>query len=30
MLRPGRRLRTFSTIHEARRWPDRALLVRTS
>src|SRR5262245_21739467 len=20
MLRPGRRLRTFSTIHEARRW----------
>lgn len=24
LLRPGRRLRTFSTIHEARRWLDNA------
>jgi hypothetical protein len=30
MLRPGRRLRTFSTIHEARRWLDRAPLGRSS
>jgi hypothetical protein len=30
MLRPGRRLRTFSTIHEARRWLDRAPLGRAS
>lgn len=30
MLRPGRRLRTFSTIHEARRWLDRTPLGRTS
>lgn len=30
MLRPGRRLRTFSTIHAARRWLDRAPLGRTS
>jgi hypothetical protein len=29
MLRPGRRLRTFSTIHEARRWLDRAPLGRS-
>jgi hypothetical protein len=28
MLRPGQRLRTFSTIHEARRWLDRAPLER--
>jgi hypothetical protein len=26
LLRPGRRLRTFSTIHEARRWLDGARL----
>jgi hypothetical protein len=25
MLRPGRRLRTFSTIHDARRWLDAPL-----
>jgi hypothetical protein len=30
LLRPGRRLRTFSTIHEARRWLDRAPLGRSS
>jgi hypothetical protein len=30
MLRPGRRLRTFSTIHEARRWLDRTPLGRSS
>lgn len=30
MLRPGRQLRTFSTIHEARRWLDRAPLGRSS
>jgi hypothetical protein len=30
MLRPGRRVRTFSTIHEARRWLDRAPLGRSS
>jgi hypothetical protein len=29
MLRPGRRLRTFSTIHAARRWLDRAALGRS-
>jgi len=30
MLRPGRRLRTFSTIHAARHWLDSAPLGRTS
>lgn len=30
LLRPGRRLRTFSTIHAARRWLDGAPLGRTS
>lgn len=30
LLRPGRRLRTFSTIHQARRWLDRAPLGRSS
>ncbi|MBI2737201.1 MAG: hypothetical protein HYX38_11730 [Rhodospirillales bacterium] len=29
LLRAGRRLRTFSTIHEARRWLDRAPLGRS-
>ena len=29
LLRPGRRLRTFSTIHAARRWLDSAPLGRT-
>ena len=30
LLRPGRRLRTFSTIHAARHWLDSAPLGRTS
>jgi hypothetical protein len=30
LLRPGRRLRTFSTIHAARRWLDGAPLGRSS
>lgn len=30
LLRPGRRLRTFTTIHQARRWLDRAPLGRSS
>jgi len=30
MLRPGRRMRTFRTIHEARRWLDSAPLGRPS
>ncbi|MPZ32399.1 MAG: hypothetical protein GEV13_15605 [Rhodospirillales bacterium] len=30
MLRPGRQLRTFSTIHEARRWLDRTPPGRSS
>lgn len=30
LLRPGRRLRTFSTIHEARRWLDGARLGQSS
>jgi hypothetical protein len=30
MLRPGRRLRTFSTIHAARRWLDSAPPGRSS
>ena len=30
LLRPGRRLRTFSTIHAARRWLDSAPLGRSS
>jgi hypothetical protein len=30
LLRPGRRLRTFSTIHAARHWLDSVPLGRTS
>ena len=30
MLRPGRRMREFRTIHEARRWLDRVPLGRPS
>ncbi|MBY0319694.1 MAG: hypothetical protein K2X72_13305 [Reyranella sp.] len=30
LLRPGRRLRTFSTIHKARHWLDRAPLGQSS
>lgn len=30
LLRPGRRLRTFSTIHKARQWLDKAPLGRSS
>jgi hypothetical protein len=30
MLRPGRRMREFQTIHEARRWLDRTALGRPS
>ena len=30
MLRPGRRVRTFRTIHEARQWIDSAPLGRRS